>query len=204
MYIQGRLAGNSRACAVGRTVRWCWLSVLLCLQFGVPAYADEAGEFSVVDAHSRAIGGVQLLDARFAIRLSSGAREALENGVPLTFELQVQLVKQHKWLWDAVESEHVVVRQLQYHALSRSYLVKTLGGSGTQGNYTRLGDALAAAGSIDKMLVTSEPLEGGFNYYIRLRGSLDIEALPTPVRLLAYVSSDWDMNSEWYAWQIDR
>jgi hypothetical protein len=168
------------------------------------AYADDAGKFSVLDAHSRSIGGVQLLDARFAIRLSHGASEALDNGVPLTFEFQVQLVKQHKWLWDVVETEHVVVRQLQYHALSRSYLVRTTGGTGTQGSYSQLQDALTAVGSIDRLLVTSQPLEAGLKYYIRLRGSLDIEELPTPVRLLAYVSSDWDMDSEWYTWPIDR
>jgi hypothetical protein len=42
------------------------------------------------------------------------------------------------------------------------------------------------------------------SYSVRLRGSLDIEALPTPVRLLAYISSAWDMDSEWYQWQLAR
>ena len=39
---------------------------------------------------------------------------------------------------------------------------------------------------------------------VRLRGSLDIESLPTPVRLLAYFSSAWDMDSEWHQWGLSR
>jgi hypothetical protein len=123
--------------------------------------------------------------------------------VPITFELQIQLVRNHLWLWDAVEAEHVRSRQLEFHALSRSYLVKDVDG-GTQGNYTRLEDALAAAGSIEKLLITSMPLDPDRDYYIRLRGALDIEALPTPVRLLAYVSTDWDMSSEWSVWPLGK
>ena len=179
------------------------LAALLAALFTVSVAANEAGEFLVEDAHAWASGDTHLLDARFAIRLSSGAKEALENGVPLTFELQIQLVKKNNWLWDVVEVEHVRVRELQYHALSRTYQLRDAS-RGTQGNYSRLDDALVAAGTIDGLLLSSEPLRPDRTYVIRLRGSLDIEALPTPVRLLAYVSSGWDMNSEWYAWPLVR
>lgn len=184
-------------------MHWHWLFVLLSLLLVTDLHAGDAGDFSVVGARARVSGGVHLLDARFAIRLSPGAREALDNGVPLTFELQIQLVRNHLWLWDAVEVEHVRSRQLEFHALSRSYLVKDVDG-GTQGNYSRLDDALAAAGSIEKLLITSMPLDPDRDYYVRLRGNLDIEALPTPVRLLAYVSTDWDMNGEWSIWPLEQ
>jgi hypothetical protein len=42
------------------------------------------------------------------------------------------------------------------------------------------------------------------DYSVRLRGILDIESLPTPIRLLAYVSSAWGMNSVWYQWHLVR
>ena len=63
---------------------------------------------------------------------------------------------------------------------------------------------LVAAATVDGLLLTSKSLKPGRTYVIRLRGSLDIESLPTPVRLLAYVSAGWDMNSEWYAWPLAR
>ncbi len=187
-------------------LRMLWLmAVLIMLATGWPAFsaADEAGEFLVEDAHAWSDAGLQMLDARFSTRLSSGAREALENGVPLVLEFQVQLVKTHKWFWDTVDVDLTQRRQLEYHALSRSYLVKNLN-AGTQGNYRRLEDALLAAGTLQNLVLTNETLQAGRRYIVRIRGSLDIESLPTPVRLLAYVSSAWDMQSEWYAWQLVR
>ena len=178
------------------------LVLLITIRPGV-SYAGDPGEFLVDDAHAWSEAGRQMLDAQFTVRLSSGAREALDSGVPLVLELQVQLVKTHKWFWDAVDVELTQRRQLQYHALSRSYLVKDLN-AGTQGNYRRLEDALRAAGTIQNLVLTNAPLQAGQRYLVRIRGSLDIESLPTPVRLLAYVSSAWDMQSEWYAWPLVR
>jgi hypothetical protein len=182
-----------------------WLAVLLLLVMLWPCYAqaEDPGEFKVEDAHAWSEGGMHMLDAQFAVRLSSGAQEALENGVPLVLEFQAQLVKTHKWFWDTVDVELTQRRQLQYHALSRSYLVRDVN-AGTQGNYRRLEDALRAAGAIQALVLTQDPLEAGHRYLVRIRGSLDIESLPTPVRLLAYVSSAWDMQSEWYTWPLAR
>ena len=124
--------------------------------------------------------------------------------MPLGFELQVQLVRAHRWLWDSVEAELNQIRQIQYHDLSRSYVVKDIN-AGTQRNFRRLPDAMNAAGALRELLLTDGQLiEDGADYKIRLRGSLDIESLPTPVRLIAYVSSAWDMSSEWYIWSLDR
>jgi hypothetical protein len=179
------------------------LVCLAALGLSAPLAAKEAGEFGISDAHAWVSGNSRLLDAQFSIRLSSGAREALENGVPLTFELQAQVVRKHDWLWDSVVVEHVLVRRLEYHALSRSFLVKDMA-TGRQANYSRLDDALQAAGTIEKLLLTTKPLNARRSHEVRLRGSLDIESLPTPVRLLAYVSSDWDMKGDWYTWPLAR
>lgn len=205
MYAQAQLTGRVADMPPGKAALWSVLGLMLVAALGLspPLAAEEMGEFSISDAHAWASGNSRLLDAQFSIHLSSGAREALENGVPLTFELQTQLVRKHDWLWDSVVVEHVQVRQLEYHALSRSFLVKDMA-TGRQSNYSRLDDALQAAGTIEKLLITSKPLDSSRSYEIRLRGSLDIESLPTPVRLLAYVSSDWDMKGDWYTWQLAR
>ena len=196
---QDRLTCHPLVSGAGRVL----LAALLVALFSTSLAANEAGEILIEDAHTWVADGVHKLDARFAIHLSSGVREALENGVPLTFELQIQLVREHTWLWDSVEVEHVRVRGLQYHALSRSYQVRDIN-AGTQANYSRLDDALIAAGTIDALPLTGDSLEPGHSYIVRLRGDLDIESLPTPVRLLAYMSEDWEMNSDWYAWQLAR
>jgi len=178
------------------------LLALVCC-FPVQVAAGDSGIFQLEDADTWRTGDGDYLGAQFDIELSSGAAEAVMNGVPLVFELQVQVVKTHTWIWDTVDIEITLYRQLQFHALSESYLVKDMS-TGTQGNYHRLEDALRAAGKIQNLLLTEKRLDPGLNYEIRLRGSLDIESLPTPVRLIAYVSSAWDMVSKWHSWPLVR
>ena len=205
MYTQGEISSCWLASGLADYFRRQCLVLLaaICLYAPQFSWAGEAGEFRIEDAHAWNADGAYLLDAQFFIGLSSGAREAIENGVPLVFELQVQVVRKQKWWWDVVAVDLRQSRQLQYHALSQSYLVKDID-AGTQGNYRRLEDALHAAGTIRNLFLTDLQMEAGRGYNIRLRGSLDIESLPTPVRLPAYVSSAWDMKSEWYAWPLVR
>jgi hypothetical protein len=167
--------------------------------------ADEpAGAFKVTEIDAEKGDEAYLLNARMDIQLNTGPREALENGIPLVFELHIQTLEKHTWFWDIVVEEYKQDRQIQLHALSRTYLVKDLA-TGAQRSYLKLDDALQAAGILHNFPVLDyDRMKDGERYAVRLRGSLDIEALPTPVRLLAYVSSAWDMDSEWYQWQLVR
>jgi hypothetical protein len=166
--------------------------------------ADDSGAFKVTEIGTEKGDESYLLNARMDINLNAGPKEALENGIPLVFELQIQTLEKHVWFWDIVVAEYKQVRQVQLHALSRSYLVKDLD-TGAQRSYLKLEDALQAAGFLHNFPVLDFGLmQKDQIYSVRLRGSLDIEALPTPVRLLAYVSSAWDMDSEWYQWQLAR
>jgi len=197
--ISGDFPGSNRL-----HTRWCsaLLALSLCL-LQAPAWAGHPGVVKLEDAHTWRTKNRDFLKAQFAIELSSGARKAVKNGVLLVFELQIQVVEMHTWLWDDVSAEITLQRSLQYHALSQSYQVKDLE-AGTQGNYQRLDDALRAVGKIDSTQLAGEPLDSGPNYSVRLRGSLDVESLPTPLRLFAYVSSDWSMVSKWYKWPLVR
>ncbi len=208
MFAQGQVAGYPAIPAIAvRLPRLLAVLFVTCVFLCSPKlYAGEAGIIQASHAHvvEADPGPGLLLDGKFSIILSSGAKEALENGVPLVFELQVQLVREHRWLWDAVEVEKTQIRHIQYHDLSRSYVVKDINAD-TQQNFRRLSSAMNAVGLLENLLLTDgQPIEDGADYKIRLRGSLDIESLPTPVRLIAYVSSAWDMNSEWHVWSLDR
>jgi hypothetical protein len=174
---------------------------MLLLPFRLPA-DESSGAFTVTEIKAEKGDESYLLDARMVISLNTGPSEALANGIPLVFELQIQTLEKHTWFWDIVVAEYKQVRQVQLHALSRTYLVKDLA-TGAQRSYLKLDDALQAAGFLHNFPVLAyNRVEDGEHYAVRLRGNLDIEALPTPVRLLAYVSSAWDMNSEWYQWPL--
>jgi hypothetical protein len=205
MFAQARLTSSLSAFTAARLPR-CRLVVLLlsviCC-FPAPVCAGHPGIFKLEDAHSWRADGSDYLNAHFSIELSSGAEEAVKNGIPLVFELQVQVVEMHTWWWDSVEIEFTERRLLQYHALSQSYQVINLNDE-SQGNYSRLDEALRVAGAIENLLLSDHALDQGPNYSLRIRGSLDVESLPTPVRLIAYVSSGWDMVSKWYKWPLVR
>jgi hypothetical protein len=47
-------------------------------------------------------------------------------------------------------------------------------------------------------------LDSDAAYRGRLRARLDIEALPSPLRPLAYVSPSWHSTGEWYEWPLPR
>lgn len=174
---------------------------VLLFPFRLPA-DESSSAFRVTEIRAERGDESYLLDARMDISLNTGPMEALANGIPLVFELQIQTLEKHTWFWDIVVAEYKQVRQVQFHALSRTYLVKDLA-NGAQRSYLKLDDALQAAGFLHNFPVLDyDRVEDGEQYAVRLRGNLDIEALPTPVRLLAYVSSAWDMNSEWYQWPL--
>jgi hypothetical protein len=205
MFAQARLTGAFALRTATGSSRYRIIVLLLSVICSLPAEvsAGHPGAIKLEDAHTWRSGGNDYLEAQFSIELSSGAEEAVKNAVPLLFELQVQVVETHAWLWDSVDIEITERRSLEYHALSRSYQVKDLN-AGTQGNYRRLDDALRAAGKIRNLLLSDRSLDQGPDYSIRVRGSLDVESLPTPVQLLAYVSSEWNMVSKWYKWPLAR
>jgi len=208
MFAQDQIAGLPAMSAIFVRPGRLLVALLVSCTFwcSSPSCADEAGSFQALSAHVTEddTSSGFLLDGQFLITLSSGAKEALQNGIPLVFELQVQLVRAHRWLWDSVKVDLKQTRQIEYHDLSRSYVVKYIN-TGTQQNFRRLSDALYAAGTLENLLLANGHLiEDDADYKIRLRGSLDIESLPTPVRLMAYVSSAWDMSSEWHTWSLDR
>ena len=91
---------------------------------------------------------------------------------------------------------------MEYHALSRQYLVNNLN-SGERRSFPSRNAALDFMGQIngfpllDQGLLTSnEKYEGA------LRAALDIESLPAPLRLFTYLSDDWRLTSEWYTWSL--
>ena len=46
------------------------------------------------------------------------------------------------------------------------------------------------------LLLEDERYEGA------LRARLDLETLPAPLRLFAYLSEDWRLSSDWYTWPL--
>lgn len=162
----------------------------------------QAAGFNVEKVVTRVENGFYVINADIDFRLSEDSLEALENGVALTLVVDVEIVRTRKLMWDELIAALGARYQLQIHALSGKYMVKDLD-EDTTNAYTTLGEAVTALGNVDDLpVIDARRLAADDSYALRLRARLDIEALPAPLRPLAYLSSPWHLDSGWESWPI--
>ncbi len=198
-----RVSTNRRQTDQRATWMARWVLVVFMLGAARVAHAEEPGSgFVVQNASAHLSGGVYRIDASIDYQFSPAVREALENGVPLTIEIQIE-VRRDRWYW--MDEEVATLNQyylLQFHALSRQYLLTGLN-SGEQRSFYSLRAALEEMGSLsDIPILDSKLLRPDTEYQVRLRALLDIESLPAPLRPVAYLSEDWRLVSKWYSWSL--
>lgn len=178
-------------------------TALLCLLFsGIFATKSQAEGFRILAAETKLKEHVFHLDANMDLKFSYDALEALRSGVPLIVLVNIEVQKDRNWWWDKTIAELEQGYLLLYHALSEKYIIHNLN-SGAQQNFTSLNTALYSLSNIrDFPLIDKNLLEEGDDYYIRLRTYLDIESLPAPMRPIAYISSQWQLESDWFSWPL--
>ena len=185
---------RARAAAAPAWVQGAALLVLMTLGTG-PLAAGDPG-FKVRS-------GVHRVDARVDFDFSGEALEAMENGVAITVSLQMQVLELSR-LWDDEVAEVSARYRIQAHALSRQYLVKNLS-TGEVSTYRDFEEMREAIGRLrDFPLLDDHVLAPGERYRVRLRATLDIESLPTPLRLLAWFKPSWRLSSDWFTWALAR
>lgn len=166
--------------------------------------AVEAAGFQVRDADTRLVDGVYLLDANLALDFGDEALEALDSGVPLTVVVELDIVEVRRLVWDKSIAKLEAKHQLRVHALSGQYILENLN-SGASRSYTTVAAAVEALGMLESFpMLDGYLLKPGKRYDLRLRARLDIEALPSPLRPMAYLSSLWRQDSEWSRWPLAR
>ncbi|MBT8088412.1 MAG: DUF4390 domain-containing protein [Gammaproteobacteria bacterium] len=165
---------------------------------------DREGYFEVRSASTEVIDGVRTLDARLQLVLSSEALAALESGVTLTIELQLQMIRSRRWYLDEVEAELAVRYELDYRPLTQRYIVKNLN-SGDQDSFATLYSALNSLGRVQRLPVIDEAvLDPDRPYRVRLRAMLNTRQYPATLRLLFFWRGQWQLQSEWYEWPLER
>ena len=165
---------------------------------------DHAGYFEVRSASTSLVDGVRLLDARLQLVLSSEALDALNAGVPITIELQTQVIRSRRFMPDAVDAELATRFELEYRPLSQRYIVRNLN-SGDQDSFATLYSALNNLGRINALpIIDDELLRPGKEYRARIRAMLQTQQYPAPLRLLFFWRSQWQLESEWYEWTLER
>jgi hypothetical protein len=172
-----------------------WLLLLTCTSL-------QADTFMVESAQISSIGNGYTLNAKINYPLTPRVKEALDNGVPITFRQQFKIVHSlavlgDYWQWDDILWTSEIRYQLSYHALTEQFIlidIDTL----HQRNFSSLAAALAAMGNIKNFNLPPEYLTETDHLLIQIRSGIDLNALPTPMRPGALISSKWQLTSPWF------
>ena len=165
---------------------------------------EREGYFEVRSATTAIDACVHTLDARLQLVLSSEALSALASGVTLTIELQMQVIRVRRWIVDDTEAELAVRYELEYRPLSQRYIVRNLN-SGEQDSFATLYSALNSLGRVQGLPVIDEALlDPDGKYRFRLRAMLNTQQYPATLRLLFFWRGQWQLQSEWFEWSLER
>jgi len=179
-----------------------WLAAGLALLPAALHAESEQGYFEVRSVYAEHRNGVYFLNGRINYQLGSAAREALHSGVPLEFELEIELNRKRRWMPDSEVALLLQVNQLEFHALTQRYLVRNIN-SGEQASFATLADALEEVGQIRQLpLIDESLLEADKPYEVSLRTVLELRDLPSAVRWLAFWWGDLRTASDWYTWPL--
>jgi Domain of unknown function (DUF4390) len=181
--------------------------VLACVIFAILARGAWA-DFVVREIDARFIDNALRITTALDMTLSARSEEALSKGIPLDVLIDLALVEHRRLLWNRVVTDRTLHRRIQYHALSGQYLVSSADiGADEFARFPTAQTALVYAGTLNELdivLPKKKDIDPKLQYWLKLRVQLDIEALPSPLRPLAYVTPAWHHNTGWITRKVQR
>jgi len=168
-----------------------------------PAAKQEqqaAIEIELVESHLD--NAVYTVDATVAFDLGADVLEALNSGVPVTLELEIDVQQPRELMWNKTVYSLYQRYMINYHALSDQYLL-TNQTTQISTSFPTIHAALQALGQIRQLpLIDQQLLLPDQQYLAQMRVSIVITELPAPLKLWAVLQSDWRAKSNWYVWQL--
>ena len=149
-------------------------------------------------------GDSYLLSADIDYRLSVRAKEALQNGVPLYWDVHIKTLQRRDYFWDSTLANAAIRYRIQYHALLNMYRVRDEG-SRELYNFSTLSAALDLMSTIrDYRVLKRSAYVPGKRYAVGIKVTLDRDALPLPLRPVAYANPQWYLSSDWTLWPLTK
>ncbi|MGL6071177.1 DUF4390 domain-containing protein [Craterilacuibacter sp.] len=182
------------------------LSLLLACSLAQFVLADD---IQSTKAEAEVSDGKLQLATRFTTELSPDLRDALQQGIPLTFKLEFDLTRPRAYAYyanlrDWFEPTASLDFRLSYYRFTNRYRV-SIGSLST--HYANLDEALRAVGNISSWTVLDvSGWDSSDTRRVagRVRLTLDIGALPRPFQLNALGSRDWTLASDWIDVNVNR
>lgn len=178
-------------------------NVIICTfpMCALSAVAED--DFRLSNHRTSVVDGAVAVSADFHFDLPERVKTALDQGVDLLFEIEIEVYNPHDYLPDEELAKVRFRRRLSHHALTRKYTLDDLS-FGRRDSYSRLDDALVALGNVaDISLLNAAVVRAHRESIVRLRINLPFNELPFPLRLQAMVLPDWYVHSPWFAWKLN-
>jgi hypothetical protein len=188
---------------VNETTVWRIAPVLaLLVLLAVPSVEAAETKLRITSASLALDENVYELDMGLEIDLPPDARQAIDGGLALRLDYQIEISRVRRYVPDADVAALVQSYELGYHALSQRYLLKNLN-TGVQLDFGTLDAALARVIEIRGLpLIDSALVPPGPVYSVRVRAVVDMGAAPDSLRWLLFWTDDWSAASAWYTWTL--
>jgi hypothetical protein len=142
------------------------------------------------------------LDTRIEVRLPDDARKAIDAGLTMRLDYEIELTRVRNYMLDATVASLTQSYELNYHALSQRYLVRNLN-TGEQQDFGTLRSALERLSEVRGLPVIDAALvDADHTYEARVRAVLDLNSGSEALRWILFWTDDWSARSEWYEWPL--
>ena len=165
-------------------------------------FADALdGTLEVRSAYVNVDKGVFLLHATVQYPINPTIRDALRDGITLTFDLDTRIERERRFWFDATLVDLTLRRELSFHAITERFLVRDTR-SGNQESFATLEEAIDNLGRVDGWPILVEPQLGAGNYVVSVRAAVRRGRMPSSLRALMFWTDDWHRESAWYSWSL--
>jgi len=164
-------------------------------------YASQSHSIVIKDLTTTVLDDQIKVDCEVSYRLDGGVKEALSNGIEMTFRLEIELVEDTPFWVDDIHSSIKREFKVKYHALSKQYVMKDVS-SDVERSFPDLYSAFYYQRRLYNAILTNYDSSPANEYYLRARARLVSEDLPLPLRIKSYLSSSWRLSSGWTIWPM--
>jgi hypothetical protein len=176
-------------------------SKICCLLIALVSTALNAADFSttIKTASLEKHKDWYQLNAEVVYNLSPTAIEAIQSSLVLVWILNIKLTE-NRPIWDKTIFHKKYRYKIRYHALLSSYSISD---ENSSRYFNSLTTALADLSHLRNLnIINSVDIKKNSTYHVAIHLKFDKEALPLPLRALAYLDSNWDLSSDWYLWTL--
>ncbi len=160
------------------------------------------GTLEVRSAYVDVDHDVVQLHAHVQYPVNEQIRGALQDGITLSFDLDVNVVRERRMWFDAEVASLQLRRELAYYTVSDRYVVRDVR-SGEQASFPTLELALDYLGTVDGWpIVVAPQLNPHGNYRVSIRAGIRRGRMPDALRTVMFWTNDWHRTSRWYSWSL--